>query len=58
MIASLLAGLIAFPAAAAEDGDLIYITVVNNRLLALEAETMPVKKKSQIYVPCSVFQFK
>jgi len=33
----------------------IYITAVNNRLLELKAETMPVKIKSQIYVPCSVF---
>jgi hypothetical protein len=56
VIASLLAGLIAFPAYAASDtGDIVYITAINNRLLPLNAETMPVKIKSQIYVPCSVF---
>ena len=53
VIASLLAGLIAFPAAAADD--IIYITAVNNNLLELKAETMPVKYKSLIYVPYSVF---
>ncbi len=55
-IASLLAGLIAFPAAADAGADnVVYFTAVNNRLLELKAETMPVKIKSQIYVPCSVF---
>jgi hypothetical protein len=55
-IASLLAGLVAFPAAAdAGAENVVYFTAVNNRLLELKAETMPVKIKSQIYVPCSVF---
>jgi hypothetical protein len=55
VIASLLAGLIAFPAAAAEEDDIIYLTAINNSLQELKAETMPVKYKSLIYVPYIVF---
>ena len=33
----------------------VYFTAINNTLLALEDKTMPVKQKSVIYVPCSVF---
>ena len=33
----------------------VYFTAINNTLLSLEDKTMPVKHKSMIYVPCSVF---
>ena len=55
VIASLIAGLIAFPAAAAEEDDIIYLTAINNTLQELKSETMPVKYKSLIYVPYTVF---
>ena len=41
------------PSALAEDT--IFFTAVNNTLLELTAETMPVVHNSLIYVPCSVF---
>ena len=37
------------------DDDTIFFTAVNNTLLELTAETMPVNHNSLIYVPCSVF---
>lgn len=45
-------GLAALPAAA---DDIIFFTAVNNTLLELTRETMPVKYSSMIYVPSSVF---
>ena len=41
------------PSALAED--VVYFTAVNNTLLELSAETMPIVQNSMIYVPCSVF---
>ena len=44
------------PSAMAEDT--VFFTAVNNTLLELTAETMPVTHNSFIYVPCSVFNTK
>ena len=44
------------PSAMAEDT--VFFTAVNNTLLELTAETMPVAHHSLIYVPCSVFNTK
>ncbi len=48
----LLAVLTALPVLAA---DTVYFTAVNNTLLSLEKSSMPVKYKSMIYVPASLF---
>jgi len=47
-------GLIALPVCA-DETETIFFTAINNTLLELTAETMPVKYNSMIYVPCSVF---
>ena len=52
VFAALLAVLMALPALAA---DTVYFTAVNNTLLSLEKSSMPVKYKSMIYVPASLF---
>ena len=52
LLAVLVAGLLILPGAA---DDPIIFTAVNNTLLELTAETMPVSHNSMIYVPCSVF---
>lgn len=52
LLAALCLGLM-IPSVLAED--VVYFTAVNNTLLELSAETMPVTHNSMIYVPCSVF---
>ena len=52
LTAVLAVSLIAPPSLAEED---VFFTAVNNTLLDLNAETMPVSYNSMIYVPCSVF---
>ena len=52
LLAALALGLM-IPSVFAEDT--VFFTAVNNSLLELTAETMPVNHNSLIYVPCSVF---
>ncbi len=52
LLAVLCLGLM-IPSAFAEDT--VFFTAVNNTLLDLTAETMPINHQSLIYVPCSVF---
>jgi hypothetical protein len=52
LLAALCLGLL-IPSVLAEDT--IFFTAVNNTLLELTADTMPVNHQSYIYVPCSVF---
>ena len=52
LLAVLTLGILA-PSVLAEDT--VFFTAVNNTLLELTAETMPVVHNSLIYVPCSVF---
>lgn len=53
LLAVLAVSIIVLPAAAEDDS--IYFTAINNTLLELTKETMPVSFNSLIYVPCSVF---
>jgi hypothetical protein len=52
LLAVLILGLLA-PSVHAEET--VYFTAVNNTLLELSSETMPVVHNSMIYVPCEVF---
>lgn len=53
LLAAVILTLAMLPVSAAEDT--VFFTAVNNTLLDLTAETMPVKYASMIYVPSSVF---